>query len=570
MDATLAVPPAAARSLLYPPLPAGTRPLRVLALLDRERVPAWLARMLAGLGEGGAAELVALATVQTTREAHGSRLFDAYLRLDMRFAGAMGAVHAPVDSDALLPAVARHAWRATADAPLELAADAEAALAKLAPDLVLSFGLPLPGPKLAAAAPRGVWSFGQDATDPMRAAFWMFAAFDRGEPVTPGGLGVHRSDRGRWELLEPSIGSTALLSYARNRAYQLQKKPALLRRALRRLALGGEPEAIPLPDAREPGGPACALLAMRLLARAATRHLPRLGKIEHWYLLWRRAPHRLDPAAPSVAGFQRLDPPRGAFWADPCAFTHAGRSAIFVEELDYASGRGHISAIEPDAAAGAPRSGIVVKGACHLSYPCLFAWNDTVYMTFEAALERRLPLWRARRFPYEWEPVADLLHGYRMVDGTLHYENGRWFLFACVAETSFDDGGREWSELFLFHAGSPLGPWLPHPQNPIVRDARSARPAGGLFRHRGRLIRPAQDCGPDYGYRVVFHEVLALDPERYAERRLGALAPDWQSGLRGCHTYSVHDDVEVIDVKHLAPRRYARPARKAGDGGSVA
>ncbi|GAP66456.1 putative formyl transferase [Mizugakiibacter sediminis] len=562
-------PQAAARSALYPPLPAGTRPLRVVALVDRTQVPAWLAAALAGLGEGGAAELVALAAVRTGRPPRGSRLFDAYLRLDMRFAGAMGAVHASRDLAALLPAVPRHAWRAASDAPLELDAEAAAELARLSPDLVLSFGLALPATKLAAMATHGVWSFGRDATDPMRAAFWMFAAFDRGEAVTPGGLGVHRSDRGRWELLEASVGSTALLSHARNRAYQLQKTPALLRRALRRLALGEEPEARPLPAAHAPDGMSCVALALRLLVRAADRHLPRLGKIEHWYLLWRQSSARLDPQAPGVEGFQRLDPPLGAFWADPCAYVHEGRRAIFVEELDYASGRGHISAIEPDAD-GAHRSGVVVKAACHLSYPRVFAWRDQLYLTFEAALERRLPLWRARRFPYEWEPVADLLRGYRMVDGTLHEEGGRWYLFVCVAETPFDDGGREWNELFLFHADSPLGPWLPHARNPIVADVRSARPAGGLFRHRGRLIRPAQDCGPDYGYRIVFQEVLELSPERYAERPLGALAPDWQPGLRGCHTYSVHDDLEVLDVKLLAPRRYARPARKAGDGRSPA
>lgn len=558
------------RSPLYPPLPAGTRPLRVVALVDRTQVPAWLAKALASLGEGGAAELVALATVQVGRPLRGSRLFDAYLRLDMHFAGAMGVVHAKRDLGAWLPAVPHHGWHATSDTPLELDAQAEAELTRLAPDLVLSFGLPLPGARLAALAPRGVWSFGRDATDPMRAAFWMFAAFNRGEAVTPGGLGVHRSDRGRWELLEPSIGSTALLSHARNRAYQLQKQPALLRRALRRLALGEEPEVQPLPVAHEPDGMSCVALALRLLARAADRHLPRLGKIEHWYLLWRQSPERLDPEAPNVEGFRRLDPPRGAFWADPCAYSHEGRRAIFVEELDYTTGRGHISAIEPDAASGAHRTGVVVKAACHLSYPRVFAWQDTLYMTFEAALERRLPLWRARTFPYEWEPVADLLHGYRMVDGTLHEEGGRWYLFICVAETPFDDGGREWSELFLFHADSPLGPWLPHARNPIVRDVRSARPAGGLFRHRGRLVRPAQDCGPDYGYRIVFHEVLELGPERYAERPLGALLPDWQPGLRGCHTYSLHDDLEVLDVKHLAPRRYARPTRKADDGQSPA
>lgn len=117
---------------------------------------------------------------------------------------------------------------------------------------------------------------------------------------------------------------------------------------------------------------------------------------------------------------------------------------------------------------------------------------------------------------------------------------------------------RIWDDLFLFHAQTPLGPWHPHPRNPIVSDVRSARPAGRLFMHAGRLIRPSQDCSTDYGAAVVFNEVVAMDESNYSERPIGRIDPTWMAGLSGCHTYSKTAGLETVDGKFFISRRGAR------------
>ena len=71
---------------------------------------------------------------------------------------------------------------------------------------------------------------------------------------------------------------------------------------------------------------------------------------------------------------------------------------------------------------------------------------------------------------------------------------------------------------FLFHAESPLGPWAPHPMNPVVSDVRYARPAGALFLRGSKLFRPAQNCALTYGHAISFAEVTSLTPTDYAER----------------------------------------------------
>lgn len=118
-------------------------------------------------------------------------------------------------------------------------------------------------------------------------------------------------------------------------------------------------------------------------------------------------------------------------------------------------------------------------------------------------------------------------------------------MFVNIAEA----GGSENDELFLFHADSPLGPFAPHPQNPIVSDVRHARPAGRIFTRAGRLIRPSQDCAGGYGRAVVFNEILDLDPEHYREQCIGRLAPPFADARRGYHTYASLGNLEIVDFK---------------------
>lgn len=58
--------------------------------------------------------------------------------------------------------------------------------------------------------------------------------------------------------------------------------------------------------------------------------------------------------------------------------------------------------------------------------------------------------------------------------------------------------------LEVWHAASPLGPWEPHPANPVANGDRSRgfRSGGRLVVHDGRLLRFGQDCGQTYGHKV--------------------------------------------------------------------
>lgn len=191
--------------------------------------------------------------------------------------------------------------------------------------------------------------------------------------------------------------------------------------------------------------------------------------------------------------------------------------------------------------------GVVLAEPFHLSYPCVFAAADgEMFMTPESSQAAAVRLYRARRYPHDWEHVGDLVTGLPFADPTVVRHGGRWWLFT---ETS---GGAD-DTLRLFHATALAGPWFEHRASPIVRgDATIARPAGRLVAAGGRLVRFAQNCRPAYGTDVRALEIVRLTIEEYEERPLAAgpiLGPGtgWNAG--GMHHV---DPVEVAAGRWLA------------------
>jgi hypothetical protein len=152
-------------------------------------------------------------------------------------------------------------------------------------------------------------------------------------------------------------------------------------------------------------------------------------------------------------------------------------------------------------------------------------------------------LYEATEFPWKWRKKQILLSGVEGHDATLIEHGGKWWMFLAQPTRA----GWPCEELFLYMADSPLGPWSPHPMNPIKSDVRNLRPAGRLFVKDGKLIRPAQDCSVRYGYAIAINEVTALDAATYSEREISRIEPCWRRGLLGNHTLNSEGGMTVID-----------------------
>lgn len=248
--------------------------------------------------------------------------------------------------------------------------------------------------------------------------------------------------------------------------------------------------------------------------------------------------------------FTLLKPPPDRFWADPFVWLHEGNYFIFYEERLYSSPRGHISCLRLDSQLNYSASHVVLERPYHLSYPFLFEHQQQLYMIPETERNCTIELYRCTCFPTDWVFVKTLVTDIKAVDATLLETGGKWWLFANIRA-----GGTSWDTLHLFSADHFLtDKWTPHPRNPIVKDIRSARPAGRIFSRNGQFIRPSQDCSVRYGYAINFNRISVLTESDYAEVREWSFKPPARRNILGTHTWNETGGLIVIDALMRSPR----------------
>lgn len=417
-------------------------------------------------------------------------------------------------------------------------------------DVILRFGFNILKGDILNSARYGVWSYHHGDNNEYRGGPALFWEMYERNPLSGTILQKLTEALDGGEVIYRSYSATEdkiWLSANRSRTYW--KAAAYVMRCLRSLYLHGEKGLVVEPAQpydksiyRTPTNlqmlPFLARLAFAILASKLTR------KREQWFIAYRPRV-KAELAVPKVEGFIPLFPPKDRFYADPFPIQVSGRDFVFFEELKYSEDKGVISYIEFDEENKPSPPRLALSTDTHLSYPFLFEWNGEVFMIPETAQNRTVTLFRAVSFPAEWEVVGNLLENINAADATLIEHKGTWYMFVNVSEC----GGSTCDELFLFFADSPLGPWMPHALNPIKTDVRSSRPAGKIFKHEGRLIRPAQDCSKTYGYAIQFFEVVELTRDFFKEELVGRIDPVWLRGLKGTHTYNASATIEVIDGK---------------------
>jgi hypothetical protein len=244
--------------------------------------------------------------------------------------------------------------------------------------------------------------------------------------------------------------------------------------------------------------------------------------------------------------FKKIAPPKDKFWADPHVTQINGTYYIFVEEYSRHKNKGHISVLELDELGNWKAPVKVLEKDYHLSYPFIFEWNDKFYMVPESRANKTIDLYECTEFPYKWIFKQCLMENVSAVDTTLFHYSNKWWLFTAIAE---NEAAAPNVELFLFYTDDIFsGEWTPHPQNPIVSDVKSARPAGSLYIKEGKLFRPSQDCSKTYGYGFDLNEIEILSETEYCERKTLSVRPNWDKRILATHTFASRGNLTVIDA----------------------
>jgi len=435
-------------------------------------------------------------------------------------------------------------------------------------DVLLRLGFRILRGTVLTSTPLGVWSLHHGDVDTYRGGPPAFWELFHDEPVTGSMLQILNEDLDNGLVLCRSYTSTDNLSVRRSRHACFWNSAGFVPRMLQRAGRLGTERF--LSEAREQNAP------LRFYDRpmyVRPRNLEMIGLwLRHaWRFTWRRLYHALfvnqwillfgsaNGIATSPWRFRHLTPPRDRFWADPHILEKDGRCHVFFEEYVRSRRKAHISVVsfDEDLKPQLPPR-VALEQPYHLAYPFVFEYEGDIYMVPDSRANRSVELYRCVAFPDKWELHKTLLEDVDAVDATLLQHAGKWWMFVSISEQPI---GRNWDELFLFYADSPLANvWTPHPKNPIVSDARRARPAGGLLQYRNRLYRPSQDCSGRgtsgrYGYALRVNEILTLTEDDYEEIEVSRIEPRWDRSVKAVHTLSQAGRLTVIDAK-LRRRRF--------------
>jgi hypothetical protein len=412
-------------------------------------------------------------------------------------------------------------------------------------DFILNFGPTDPARKLRGTARWGVWQFTFDeGSGHDSGGFWEIVD---DAPIAFASL-VQLQAEGARILKQGCIRSHAMLPSETRRRLQARCVHWPWQVCLEILDQAIEPQLLGIVGAAEPRRRLAPSVVWAFAVGAFRRTLRELAqelmRHDQWNIGIIDAPISSllhAHTAPSPKWLTR--PSHHEFFADPFSVTHNNELTILCERMDYTHGRGTIVALDVESTHD-PIS-VAIGPPVHLSYPYLFQHDGRDYCVPETHEAREVALYVAESFPLRWTRIATLLQGAPLLDATLFQSGGDWWLAASVPAPK----GAE-CELHLYYADLLLGPWQPHPANPVKVDVRSARPAGTPFWHEGALYRPAQDCSKTYGGRVAFNRVVRLTRNSYIEECVGHLQPAADELYpHGLHTVSAAGNRTLVDAK---------------------
>ncbi|HYD97130.1 MAG TPA: glycosyltransferase [Noviherbaspirillum sp.] len=540
--------------------------LRVGLLLDNLLLPAWVETMLGLVRQGQAAEIVVLIRPRVgLARGQNPYMVEMWKRLDDRLFGqGEKNAFAMIDGSRLLAGipVLNVEIRTKQGRDSMSAADIEQ-IGSLGLDVLIKFGFGDLHTDILNLARCGVWSYlHADCLSrvPGKNAMEVLA----GKNTVSTTLVMLSDDHNGDVVLQRSWSAADPISLARSLNPAYWKSASFVPRKLRELQQAGHDAFVArhgrsreraedgevMPTNVDVLAKFPVLMANKLRAK-----LRMYSYWERWMLLYHT--EKSGKSADDPSCYMPLVPPDDRFWADPFVVEHEGRHVVFIEEFEYANNTGYLSVIrfdENDRPLLPPVP--ILKKPYHLSYPHVFNDDGTWYMVPETGQNGTIQLYRATRFPDQWEFVMNLMEDVSAVDTTIWKHGGKYWMFTNITENK---GGSCYDELFLYFSDSLLSRnWQPHPRNPIVSDVRRARPAGRIFERDGSWYRPSQDCSGSYGRAIVLQRIDHIDEFTYRETPVGRIDADWDENITCTHTFSRAGRLTCIDAMQV--RHQGRPA----------
>jgi len=230
-----------------------------------------------------------------------------------------------------------------------------------------------------------------------------------------------------------------------------------------------------------------------------------------------------------------------SFIADCFGFEFKGKKYISYEYYNRFTKKGRIDIVEIDEEYKIVKKyKDVIKSNVHLSYPYPIEYKGELFFIAESHGSEELALYKMRKGFYEFEKVKTLLKGH-IVDASIVYHDKMWWLF-------FVKDNKGWDKLFIAYSKDLFDEWKMHKKNPVKTDISSARCGGTIFKYKGKLYRPAQDCSKTYGGAISMCEIVKLSVTEFKEKVVNHIEP-FEEYKDGIHTISEFGNTTLVDGK---------------------
>jgi len=194
-------------------------------------------------------------------------------------------------------------------------------------------------------------------------------------------------------------------------------------------------------------------------------------------------------------------------------------------------------------------SKILLDTKSHLSFPFVFTERDKIYVFPEASKSGRLSCYE---YNPELETLAFLQHIIELplIDSTILQYRDKYWIFGSVAKANKN------YELLVFFSDNLLGPYQPHPANPVKSGLDGIRAAGNFIIVDDCIYRPTQNCENEYGESITINKVTNLnekgiDEEPYMQIEINK-NNRLNRNIRTIHTINIIGEYLTVDGKYYS------------------
>ena len=249
--------------------------------------------------------------------------------------------------------------------------------------------------------------------------------------------------------------------------------------------------------------------------------------------------------APLIKNSIIIKNPKNRFLADPFSINYNGRNVVYVEDYDYNSNKGKISAYEINSE-GYKEIGVAIEEKFHLSYPFIFKSNEDLFMIPESHQSKDIRIYKCTKFPLKWKLHGILMKNVSAVDTNIIKFNNKYWLFTSLDSSKL---GEHSSELHIFYSDKiDSNSWTPHSLNPVIFDSKKARNAGVIYSKDQQLYRVFQRQDFDqYGAALGISKIKSLTENEYDEEVFMNIKPDFKKNILGIHSFSFNSGVLLND-----------------------